>query len=66
MEAILEKEEDVKAEMNVFQNHSLHPNIVSFLGAYLYRDQQVDDQLWIVMEVRIYMQTHSVYISTYT
>ena len=51
MEAVLDKEEDIKAEMNVFQNHSNHANIVSFLGAYLYKDQQVDDQLWIVMEV---------------
>lgn len=56
MEAILDKEEDIKAEMNVFNNHSHHPNIVSFLGAYLNKDQQVDDQLWIVMEV------HDVYI----
>ena len=51
MEAILDKEEDIKAEMNVFENHSHHPNIVNFLGAYLNKDQQVDDQLWIVMEV---------------
>lgn len=51
MEAILDKEEDIKAEMNVFNNHSHHPNIVGFLGAYLNKDQQVDDQLWIVMEV---------------
>ena len=51
MEVILDKEEDIRAEMNVFQNHSAHRNIVSFLGAYLYKDQQVDEQLWIVMEV---------------
>jgi myosin-3 len=50
MEANLDKEEDIKAELNVFQNHSQHPNIVSFLGAFLYRDQQADDHLWIVME----------------
>lgn len=55
MEAILDKEEDIRAEMNVFDNHSHHPNIVSFFGAYLYKDQQVDDQLWIVMEVCIYI-----------
>lgn len=51
MDATLDKEEDIRAEMNVFQNHSHHPNIVNFLGAYLYKDQQVDDQLWIIMEV---------------
>lgn len=51
MEANLDKEEDIKAELNVFQNHSEHPNIVSFLGAFLYKNQQADDHLWIVMEV---------------
>lgn len=51
MEANLDKEEDIKAELNVFQNHSEHPNIVSFLGVFLYKNQQADDHLWIVMEV---------------
>ena len=55
MDAILDKEEDIRAEMNVFQNHSHHPNIVNFLGAYLYKSQQVDDQLWIIMEVYMYI-----------
>ena len=53
MEANLDKEEDIKAELNVFQNHSEHPNIVSFLGAFLYKNQQADDHLWIVMEVSL-------------
>ena len=52
MEAILDKEEDIKAEMNVFENHSHHPNIVNFFGAFIKKDVLADDQLWIVMEVR--------------
>ena len=51
MEAVLDKEEDIKAELNVFENHSHHPNIVSFYGAFVKRDPIADDQLWIVMEV---------------
>ena len=51
MEAVLDKEEDIKSELNVFNNHSHHPNIVKFFGAFLKKDPVNDDQLWIVMEV---------------
>lgn len=54
MEAVVDKEEDIKSELNVFNNHSRHPNIVNFIGAFLKKDQAVDDQLWIVMEVYYY------------
>ncbi len=53
MEAVLDKEEDIKAELNVFQNHAHHPNIVNFFGAFVKKDPIADDQLWIVMEVRM-------------
>ena len=52
MEAILDKEDDIRAELNVFENHSHHPNIVNFYGAFVKKDSIADDQLWIVMEVR--------------
>ena len=52
MDAVLDKEEDIKAELNVFKNHSSHPNIVNFHGAFLKKMAVADDQLWIVMEVR--------------
>jgi serine/threonine protein kinase len=51
MEAVVDKEEDIKSELNVFNNHSRHTNIVNFIGAFLKKDQAADDQLWIVMEV---------------
>lgn len=51
MEAVVDKEEDIKSELNVFSHHSHHPNIVNFVGAFLKRDPISDDQLWIVMEV---------------
>ncbi len=51
MEAVLDKEEDIKAELNVFQNHSHHPNIVDFYGAFVKRNEFADDALWLVMEV---------------
>ena len=53
MEAVLDKEEDIKAELHVFENHSHHPNIVSFYGAFVKKDPIADDQLWIVMEVSL-------------
>lgn len=51
MEAVLDKEEDIKAELNVFQCHAHHPNIVDFYGAFVKRTDFADDHLWIVMEV---------------
>lgn len=53
MEAVLDKEEDIKAELNVFQNYSHHPNIVDFYGAFLKKNSVLDDHLWIVMEVHM-------------
>lgn len=52
MEIALDKEEDIKAELNVFQNHAHHPNIVDFYGAFVKRNELADDHLWIVMEVK--------------
>lgn len=52
MEAALDKEEDIKAELNVFENHAHHPNIVDYYGAFIKKNDVVDDQLWIVMEVK--------------
>lgn len=57
MEVVLDKEEDIKAELNVFQNHSHHPNIVDFYGAFVKKNISADDQLWIVMEVRTILRT---------
>lgn len=51
MEAVVDKEEDIKSELNVFTSHSHHSNIVQFIGAFLKTDPTSDDQLWIVMEV---------------
>lgn len=51
MDAVLEKEEDIKAELNVFQNHSAHPNLVKFYGAFVKRDSVAEEQIWIVMEL---------------
>lgn len=53
MEAVVDKEEDIKSELNVFTNHSHHSNIVKFIGAFLKKDPTSDDQLWIVMQVKL-------------
>lgn len=52
MDAVLDKEEDIQAEINVFQKYSLHENIVDCYGLYLKRQENSTEQLWIVMEVR--------------
>ena len=55
MDAILDKEEDIKSELNIFEKFWKHPNVVMFYGAFLKRDQIADDRIWLVMEVsRIY------------
>ena len=51
MDAVLDKEEDIKAELNVLEKHSSHPNIVTYFGSYLKRDSIADDRIWLVMEV---------------
>lgn len=51
MEAVVDKEEDIKSELNVFSHHSHHPNIVNFFGAFLKKEPLSDDQLWLVIEV---------------
>ncbi len=61
MEAVLDKEEDIKAELNVFQHHAHHPNIVNFFGAFIKKNEMTDDHIWIVMEVG----TNSVFLSIY-
>eukprot|EP00731_Ephydatia_muelleri_P037426 Em0467g1a len=44
MDAVLEKEEDIKAELNVFQHHSAHQNLVKFFGAFVKRDSVAEEQ----------------------
>lgn len=51
MEIAVDKEEDIKAELNVFNNHAHHPNIVDFYGAFVKRNHLIDNHLWIAMEV---------------
>ena len=60
MEAVLDKEEDIKAELNVFQNHAHHPNIVDFHGAFVKKNEFTDDSLWLVMEVSCHDIDHRV------
>lgn len=52
MDAVLDKEEDIRAELNVLEQFSHHSNIVDFYGSYLKKQELADDQLWIAMEVR--------------
>ena len=51
MDAVQDKEEDIKAELSVLEKHSSHSNIVTFFGSYLKRDRIADDRIWLVMEV---------------
>ena len=62
MDAVLDKEEDIKAELNVLEMHSSHPNIVTFFGSYLKRDNIADDRIWLVMEVCLLLCCVSVLI----
>lgn len=52
MDAVFDKEDDIKAELLVFEKFSSHPNMVDFYGSYLKKQDSAEDQLWIVMEVR--------------
>ncbi|KAI6652104.1 Myosin-IIIb [Oopsacas minuta] len=50
MDDVAEKEDDIRAELEVLKHHSLHPNIASFYGAYLKPGTGGEEQLWLVME----------------
>ena len=50
MDDIGEKEDDIRAELEVLKHHSLHPNIASFYGTYLKPGAGGEEQLWLVME----------------
>ena len=52
MDAVFDKEDDIKAELLVFEKYASHPNMVDFYGSYLKKQDSAEDQLWIVMEVR--------------
>lgn len=52
IDAVLDKEEDIQAELNVFEKYSAHDNIVECYGLYLKKQDNAIEQLWIVMEVR--------------
>ena len=51
MDAVFDKEDDIKAELLVFEKFASHPNMVDFYGSYLKKQEAAEDQLWIVMEV---------------
>ena len=51
MDAVLDKEEDIRAELSVLEQYSHHDNIVDFYGSFLKKQDPADEQLWIVMEV---------------
>lgn len=53
MDAVLDKEEDIRAELSVLEQFSHHSNIVDFYGSYLKKQELADDQLWIAMEVQL-------------
>ena len=43
--------EEIEEEYLVLKGLSHHPNMPHFHGIFLKRDQMLDDQVWIVMEV---------------
>ena len=51
MDAVLDKEEDIRAELSVLEQYSHNDNIVDFYGSFLKKQDSADEQLWIVMEV---------------
>jgi serine/threonine protein kinase len=52
--------EEIEEEYLVLRDLSMHPNIPSFHGLYLRPGQtQEEDQLWFIMEVRIFLLVSS-------
>lgn len=57
MDAVLDKEEDIRAELCVLEQYSHHSNIVDYYGTFLKKQESADEQLWIAMEVRMGWQS---------
>ncbi|XP_032241097.1 myosin-IIIb isoform X3 [Nematostella vectensis] len=51
IDSILEKIEEVLPELEILKKFSDHPNIAGFHGAFIQRDPNRQDQLWLVMEL---------------
>lgn len=50
-------DEEIEAEYNILKALSDHANVVKFFGMYYKKDVKCGDQLWLVLEVRICMET---------
>ncbi|XP_065178449.1 misshapen-like kinase 1 [Sycon ciliatum] len=51
MDVAEEEEEDLRLEINVLRQHSHHPNIATYYGAFVRKNPGRDDSLWLVMEL---------------
>lgn len=55
LENIQDNLEEIEEEYLVFRDLSKHPNLPTFVGIFLkHGAQPEDDQLWFVMEVRLF------------
>lgn len=55
IDSIHEKIEEVLPELDILKKYSTHPNVAGFHGAFINVDTKRHDQLWLVMEVGIYL-----------
>ena len=55
IDSIHEKIEEVLPELDILKKYSTHPNIAGFHGAFINVDTKRHDQLWLVMEVGVYL-----------
>lgn len=56
LEDIAGNEEEIEDEYLALRDLSIHPNIPSFHGLYFVSgSKQLNDQLWFVMEVRVWV-----------
>lgn len=59
LESITDNLEEIEEEYLVLRDLSQHPNLPTFVGIFLRKGVNFeDDQLWFVMEVSIYLDTH--------
>ncbi|XP_065177918.1 misshapen-like kinase 1 [Sycon ciliatum] len=50
MDVTEEEEEDIRLEINVLRKYSHHPCIATYYGAFIRKNPDRDDSLWLVME----------------
>ncbi|KAI2649225.1 Myosin-IIIa [Labeo rohita] len=62
LDPIHDIDEEIEAEYNILKALSDHPNVVKFFGMFYKKDVKNGDQLWLVLEGKVYCMLYDYHI----